>query len=105
VSKQAISVTLDSANLMWLRARAGATGARSVSALLDRLIADARGKGVFTPHQSVVGTVDIDSSDPLLLRADAAVASLVQRSLARPVAAEEGRAASRSRKDRTGRRG
>jgi hypothetical protein len=35
MTKQAISVTLEADNLMWLKGRASATGVRSVSELLD----------------------------------------------------------------------
>src|SRR5437016_11424030 len=87
--KQAISVTLDPANLTWLKARAGATGARSVSELLDRLITDARAKGSAGPATSVVGTIDIDASDPLLLGADEAVRTMFEASLGRPLLLKE----------------
>ena len=40
--KHAISVTLESANLTWLKGQAGATGVRSVSELLDRMVTQAR---------------------------------------------------------------
>src|SRR5476651_235851 len=81
--KQAISVTLDADNLTWLKGRAGAAGARSVSALLDRLVAAARESGAVGPSRSVVGTIDLAPGDPLLRRADAAVRGLFDASLGR----------------------
>ena len=82
-------MTLDTANLTWLKARAGASGVRSVSELLDRLIADARAKGSAGPIKSVVGTIDIDASDPLLLRADEAVRTMFEASLGRRLLVKE----------------
>ena len=81
--KHAISVTLDADNLTWLKGRAGAAGARSVSALLDRLVAAARESGAVGPSRSVVGTIDLAPGDPLLRRADAAVRGLFDASLGR----------------------
>jgi hypothetical protein len=88
-SKQAISVTLDVENVTWLRGRAGGGGFRSVSDLLNRLIGDARAGGQTAGVRSVVGTIDIDASDPLLSKADAAVRELYETSLARPLFREE----------------
>jgi hypothetical protein len=82
MSKQAISVTLERDNLVWLRGQAVAA-ARSVSDTLDRLIEDARGGGARPPGRSVVGAVSIAPEDPELLGADAAIGSLLARSLAR----------------------
>jgi len=45
MAKQPISVTLEADNLMWLKGRVGATGLRSVSELLDRLVTQARSSG------------------------------------------------------------
>ena len=90
MAKHAISVTLGSENLTWLRARTGATGVRSVSALLDRLISDARATGGAPgTARSVVGTIDIDASDPLLLGADEAIGELYEVSLRRPLLMKE----------------
>jgi hypothetical protein len=85
MAKRAISVTLGSDNLTWLKARAGAIGVRSMSALLDQLITDARSLGTTGSTTSVVGTIDIDASDPLLLRADEGVRALFETSLGRPL--------------------
>jgi hypothetical protein len=84
MSKQAISVTLDEGNLTWLKARAGASGVRSVSELLDHIVAAARGAGGFEPSRSVVGTVDIDGADPLLEEADGAIRALFDASRRHP---------------------
>jgi hypothetical protein len=89
--KQPLSVTLDQSNLLWLRGRAAGRKKRSLSDALDEILTEARlgGKGG-DPVRSVVGTVDIAGDDPALERADAAIRSLVDQSLSRPVVAREG---------------
>ncbi len=101
--KLPISVTLDSENLTWLKGRVGATGVRSVSELLDRLVRAARTGAGIGPSRSVVGTIDIDSSDPLLTTADAAVSAVFEASLGRPLVARQERAVYATR--RSGKRG
>ena len=90
--KQALSVTLEADNVTWLKGRAGAGGVKSVSELLDRLVSAARQTGQVGPVRSVVGTVDIDAADPLLEGADAAIRSMYEISLGRPLVAREERA-------------
>ncbi|MEO8256875.1 MAG: hypothetical protein ABI868_05960 [Acidobacteriota bacterium] len=85
-SKQAISVTLGADNVTWLKGRAGAGGVRSLSQFLDQLVTAARQGGRVGPATSVVGTIDIDSSDPLLAGADAALQAIYEASLGRPLA-------------------
>ena len=87
--KQAISVTLASANLTWLKGQAGATGVSSVRELLNRLVTQARETRSIGPARSVVGTIDIDAADPLLHEADAIVRSLFDASLGRPLVVKE----------------
>jgi hypothetical protein len=103
VAKEPISVTLDATNLVWLRARVGAGEVRSVSALLDRLVAEARTRGTLHEPTSVVGTIDVSSSDPLLLRADNRIRAMFRSSLERPLLVKETRAAYGTTK-RSGRR-
>ena len=103
VGKKAISVTLHTENLTWLRARAAAAGVRSVSELLDRLVADARTHGTTGRSRSVAGTIDLDPSDPLLLEADAKVRAAFEASLGRPLLVKESR--SKYREGRPTRRG
>ena len=81
MSKQSISITLSSENLLWLRGRAKAAGARSLSEALDQLVSKARTGGSDRPHRSVVGTITINESDPDLLQADTDIRSLLRRSL------------------------
>ena len=88
-AKQALSVTLNTENVTWLKGRARAGGAKSVSDLLDQLVTAARKSGGIGSSQSVVGTVDIDSSDPLLERADAALRAMYEVSLGRPLVVRE----------------
>jgi hypothetical protein len=83
--KKPVSVTLDADNLVWLKGRAVATGVRSVSELLDRLVTQARAAGTHGPARSVVGTIDIDPDDPWLEHADSAVRAAFDRSVNRPM--------------------
>ncbi len=85
MSKRAISVSLESDNLAWLRGRVIAAGRRSVSDLLDGLIQEARGggKGGRALVRSVVGTIAVDRRDPELKAADRELRSLFGRSLQR----------------------
>lgn len=91
MARQALSVTLGSDNVTWLKGRAGAAG-DSVSAVLDRIVSQARRSGRHEPVRSVVGTIDIDSSDALLRDADVAVRSLFEASVRRPLVVREARA-------------
>lgn len=88
--KKALSVTLDSGNLLWLKGRAAATKRRSLSEALDELITSARagGHGAVTAR-SVVGTIDIASGDPKLESADAYLQETFATSLRRPLIARE----------------
>lgn len=89
--KQGMSVTLEADNITWLKARARISGGRGVSALLDQLVTMARQSGHVGPSRSVVGTIDVDASDPQLERADEAARALFEASLGRPLAVHEGR--------------
>lgn len=75
MNKQAISVTLQRENLLWLRSEVAVTGRRSVSQMLDHLVTEARRAEKFAPR-SVVGTVRLDPSDHDLKQADAVVRAL-----------------------------
>lgn len=83
--KQAISVTLETDNLAWLRGRARAAD-RSVSETLDLLVTAARGERSAGDARSVAGTISIAPQDPDLSGADAVVRSLFGASLARDAA-------------------
>jgi hypothetical protein len=89
MAKHAISVTLEADNLTWLKGRAGAAGLRSVSELLDQLVTAARASGHAGTSRSVVGTIDIDASDPSLENADEALRALFDASLGRPLMVKE----------------
>jgi len=103
--KQAISVTLETDNLTWLKGRAGAAGLRSVSELIDQIVTAARESGRIGPSRSVVGTIDIDASDPLLEGADEIVRGLYETSLRRPLTVKEAPVEYRVPRPRKGRRG
>ena len=104
MNKRAISVTLDGDNLTWLKGRAGATGVRSVSELLNQLVTAARQSGHTGSVRSVMGTIDLDPDDAELERADAAVRALFDASIARPFALRETRPARHSRLSRSKKR-
>jgi hypothetical protein len=104
MTRRAISVTLDGDNLTWLKGRAGAGGVRSVSELLNHLVTAARRTGRGGPSRSVMGTIDIDSADPGLEHADAAVRALFDASTARPFILRETRPARRSLRGRSKKR-
>jgi hypothetical protein len=88
MAKKAVSVTIDTNNLTWLKGRVAATSLRSISELIDRLITEARSSGSAGAIRSVVGTIDIDPSDPLLDQADETLRAQFARSLRRPIAVE-----------------
>jgi hypothetical protein len=104
MTRRAISVTLESDNVTWLKGRAGAEG-ESVSELIDQLVTSARSGHRAGPSRSVVGTIDIDDSDPLLDRADDAVRASFEASLARPAEVRERPATYRGRKRKPRARG
>jgi hypothetical protein len=90
MTRRALSVTLESDNVTWLKGRAGVSG-DSVSEVLDQIVSQARRGGRVEPARSVAGTIDIDPSDPMLKDADAAVRSLLDASIARPFMVRETR--------------
>jgi len=89
MARRAISVTLETENVTWLKGRAGATG-ESVSELLDQIVTAARAGARAGQARSVAGTIAIESSDPLLETADAAIRAAFDASLGRAVALREG---------------
>ena len=87
--KKAVSLTLDEANLLWLKGRAYGQG--NLSAAVDDLIAAARAGRLGTPPavRSVVGTIDIAADDPRLEHADREMRDLFAASLSRPLGVSE----------------
>jgi hypothetical protein len=92
MSKRAVSLTLDEANLLWLKGRGHGHG--NLSAAVDDLITAARagGLGGSSAVRSVVGSIDLPVDDPRLERADSVVRDLFAASLARPLRVSERRA-------------
>src|SRR5438876_7876912 len=78
MSKKAISITLEEENLLWLRGQTRGSGKRSVSQIVDGLVADARAAGRVHADsiRSVVGTIEIAATDPDLADADRTIRSL-----------------------------
>lgn len=68
MSSKTIDVTLDPGNLIWLEAKAIASGRRTVSEVLNEIIAGARtGNHRGVPEvKSVVGQASISDADPSL---------------------------------------
>jgi hypothetical protein len=92
MSKRPVSLTLDEANLLWLKGRGHGRG--NLSAAVDDLITAARagGFGALAAVRSVVGTIDLAADDPRLERADNVVRDLFAASLARPLRVSDTRA-------------
>lgn len=100
MARRAISITLDIDNIAWLKGRAGTAG-ESVSEMIDQIVTAAR-QGARGGHaRSVAGTIDIDASDPLLEKADAAVRVAFDASLGRAVAVRERKATYQARRGKT----
>ena len=89
--KRAISVTIGEDNLLWLKGQAGASGRGSISAVIDRLVREARagGRTDAAAIRSVVGTIDLPADDPDLAGADTYVRALFDKSLGRPMQVRE----------------
>ena len=89
--RKPISVTLQTDNLLWLRAQASATRKGSLSEVLDTIVTHARmqGQTAAAAIRSVVGTVDLPDDDPDLGAADEYVRGLFDRSARRPVMVKE----------------
>jgi len=104
MARRALSVTLEFDNVTWLKGRAGASG-DSVSEVLDQIVTHARRSGRHEPARSVAGTIDIDPSDPLLNGADAALRSMFDTSIERPIVVREAQARLHSRRAPRKRRG
>ena len=83
MAKQAISVTLAPENLGWLRARAQASGRRSISQVLDEVVLEARTTGRGGPARSAVGLLTIDAADPELREADEAIRGMFHASVSK----------------------
>ena len=87
--KRAVSLTLDEANLVWLKGRGYGHG--NLSAAVDDLITAARAGRLGAPAsvRSIVGTIDLAADDPQLEHADRAVRDLFAASVARPFRVSE----------------
>lgn len=89
--RKAISVTIDEDNWLWLKGLAAATSRGSLSAVLDRLVAEARRSGneTMTAITSVAGTIDLPAGDADLHGASTYIQDLFERSLRRPLLVKE----------------
>ena len=93
-------MTLDTDNLLWLRAQAGPGG--SVSRIVDHLVGEARASGrrLGTTAPSVAGTVDLRNFDPAA--ADRELRALFDTALGGNAAVQEQRARYDRKLRRTG---
>jgi hypothetical protein len=84
--RKAISVTLSLDNLLWLKGQAGRTARRSVSEVLDQLVAEARLAGHTAPDavRTVVGSADLPD-DPDLQEADSYIRTAFAASARQPL--------------------
>jgi hypothetical protein len=85
--RQPVSLTLDEANLLWLRGRARVSTSGNLSEAVNQLVSDARAgqRGAVVPSQSVVGTIDLPLDDPELHGADEALRAAFTASIRRPL--------------------
>jgi hypothetical protein len=85
--KKPVSLTLDDANLLWLRGRARVSAGGNLSEAVDQIITLARSgaAGTKVPARPVVGTIDLGPEDPDLRMADARVRELFAAALAGPL--------------------
>ena len=90
MAKRAVSMTLDTDNLIWLRAQAGPAG--SVSRIVDDLVGEARagGRRLRSAPRSVAGTVGLRNFDPT--GADRELRALFDAALGGSAAVHEQRA-------------
>lgn len=109
MAKRPVSVTLEDANLLWLRAHVTRGTRRSLSDALDAVVTAARQRPSGPDEsRSVMGSIDLPSSDPDLADADAYIRTLfpgrsavVARETAAPYATQRRRPPAK----RGGRRG
>ena len=89
--RRAVSVTLKTDNLLWLRAQAAASARGSLSEVLDRLVSEARDAGRTDARaiRSVRGTIDLPEDDPDLAGADAFIRAQFEQSVRRPILVKE----------------
>jgi hypothetical protein len=89
--RRAVSVTLNTDNLLWLRAQAAASARGSLSDVLDRLVSEARDAGRTDARaiRSVRGTIDLPADDPDLAGADALIRAQFEQSVRRPILVKE----------------
>ena len=83
MSTKTISVDLESENLLWLQARATASGARNISKTLNEVLAKVRTSGPTGTPRSVRGTIQLSEPDPDLSVGQETVHELFRRSLDR----------------------
>ena len=91
--RKAISVTLQTDNVLWLKGQAAATARGSLSEVLDQLVTEARegGRVQHAAIRSVKNSIDLPDDDPRLELADAYIRSAFEQSIRRPMLARERR--------------
>jgi hypothetical protein len=89
--RKPVSVTLDTENLLWLKAQAIASDEGNVSRVLDRIVREAReaGRTGLLAGRSVKGTIGPLPEDDALTRAAAEVGAMFAESLGRSMGVVE----------------
>jgi len=102
--RKAVSVTLTTDNLLWLRGQAAAGPRGSLSEVLDRLVTDAREAGRIDARaiRTVKGTIDLPDDDPGLEGADVFVRAQFDKSITRPMMVKESPPRDRTARKRRG---
>ena len=85
MSHKTLPIDLDLRNLEWLKAQTQTTDRRSMSEIVNQVIAKARNGGVAEIREvrSAVGQARIFEDDPELAGADAAIRNLFEQSRSR----------------------
>ncbi len=80
---KAVTLELESSNLLWLEDQAIASGRRTLSEVVNEVLAKVRGKSEPRAAPSVRGLIEIAEDDPNLEGADAALRALFAESFER----------------------
>jgi hypothetical protein len=103
MARKALSVTLDTENIHWLRGQQAAGRTRGLSETLNRIVTRARLAGDVSEGtiRSVVGTIDAHPDDAGLDQADSYVRALFDASLRQPIVVRESPAHDDARRKKT----
>jgi len=85
MSRKAITLELESANLLWLEDQAATSGRQTLSEVINEILAKLRGSRADKPSsvESIREMIEISDDDPNLEGADEALRALFAESLGR----------------------